>query len=213
MKGIAAAAAVAERGVEIAVGSETEPARLVVARGRLRDGDDRRGARRVRNVWVRRHVITADLGVAASVDQIDVEQAVAGVIRIEREAEQPALPVRQDLAGYVEERRCQNLSGIEIEDLDQPGFLDDEQPTGIPGRRAGEDRLVEPARHPGRSDGAGVALRSVRVVAVNDVRACGALQRIAAVIAHDEIDGHGRSLVLVGDRDRNRLCVDATMAV
>ena len=32
VKGIAAAAAVAERGVEIAVGSETEPARLVVAR-------------------------------------------------------------------------------------------------------------------------------------------------------------------------------------
>src|SRR4029077_275231 len=189
-----AATAVAERGVEIAVGSETEPARLVVARGRLRDGDDWRGARRVRNVWVRRHAITADLGVAARVDQIDVEQAVAGVIRIEREAEQPALPVRQDLAGYVKERRCQNLSGIEIEDLDQPGFLDDEQPTGIPGRRAGEDRLVEPARHPGRSDGAGVILRSVWVVAVDNVRACGALQRIAGVIAHGEIDGHVRSL-------------------
>ena len=136
----------------------------MVARGRLRDGDDRRGARRVRNVWIRRHVITADLGVAAGVDQIDVEQAVAGVIWIEREAEQPALPVRQDLAGYVEERRCQNLSGIEIEDFDQPGFLDDEQPTGIAGRRDGENGLVETRCHPGRGDCAGVALRSVGVM-------------------------------------------------
>src|SRR6478735_407109 len=70
VKGIAAAAAVTQRGVEIAVGSEPEPARLVVARGRLWDGDDRRGARRVRNVWTRRYVITADLGVTAGVDQI-----------------------------------------------------------------------------------------------------------------------------------------------
>src|SRR4029079_6437578 len=101
---------------------------------RLRDGDDRRDARRVRNVWICRHVITADLSVAASVDQIDVEQAVARVIWIEREAEQPALVVRQDLAGYFEERRRQHLSGIEIENLDQPAFLADEKTTGIPGR-------------------------------------------------------------------------------
>ena len=99
-------------------------------------------------------------------------------------------------ATRLEERRCQHLSGIEIENLDQPGFLDDEQPTAIPGPRAGEDRLVEPACHPGRSDGAG----GPWVVAVDNVRACGTLQRIAGVIAHDEIDGHGRRLFLVGDR-------------
>jgi hypothetical protein len=187
VKGVSAAAAVAESGVEITVGSETEPARLVVVRARLRDGDDRRGARRVRDVRIRGYVITADLGVAAGIDQIDVELSVAGVVRIECEAEQPALPVRQDLAGYVEERGCQNLSTIEVENLDQSGLLDDEKPTGIPGRCADEERLIERARHAGCGDGAGIALRSVWIVAVDDVDPCRALQGVAAVIACDEV--------------------------
>ena len=115
----------------------------------LVDGDDRRDARGIGDVRVRRHVITADLGVAAGIDQIDVEKAVAGEIRIEGEAEQAALAVRQDLARYVEERRCQNRSGGEIEDLDLPGLLDDEQAAGIARRRAGENRLTETRSPPG----------------------------------------------------------------
>ena len=209
VKGVAAAAAVAERSVEIAVGSETEPARLVVARARLRDGDDRRGARGVRDVRIRRYVIAADLGVAAGIDQIDVEKPVAGVVRIECEAEQPALPIRQDLARYVEERGCQNLSAIEVENLDQPGLLDNEQPTGIIGWRAGEERLIESARHPGRGDGAGVVLRPVRVIAVDDVHPCRALQSVAAVSACDEVRHGNLRYELIdpaGENSMSRIC-------
>ena len=97
-------------------------------------------------------MVAADFGVARGVDQIDVEEAVAGEVRIEGEAEQAALAVRQDLARHVEERRCQNPSGGEIEDLDLPGLLDDEQATGIAGRRGGEKRLGEIGRNSGRDD-------------------------------------------------------------
>ena len=143
--------------------------------------------RRIGDVRIRRHVVAANLRVAARVDQIDVEKPVAGVSRIEREAEQAALAVGQNLAGHVEERRCQNLSGIKIEDLDQPGFLDDEQPIGIAGWRDGEQWLIETGGHPGRDDAGGVLLRSVRVVPVNDVRTRGAQQRVAAIVAYDEV--------------------------
>ena len=102
------AAAIAGRDIEVPIRPEAEPAGLVVAGGGLVNGDDRRDARGISDVGVRRHVITADLGVAAQIDQIDVEKAVAGEPRIEGEAEQAALAVRQDLARHVEERCCQN---------------------------------------------------------------------------------------------------------
>ena len=114
-------------------------------------------------------MVAPDLGVAAGIDEIDVEKAVGGEARIEGEAEQAALAVGQDLAGHVEERRCQDLSAGKIEDFDLPGLLDDEQATGIAGRRAGENRLTETAAHTGGDDGAGLALRSVRVVAMSSI--------------------------------------------
>ena len=110
----------------------------------LVDGDDRRDARGVGDVRIRRHVIAADLGVARRVDQIDVEKAVAGVVGIEGEAEQAALASSRDLAGHIEERRRENLSGGEIEDFDLPGFLDQEQAAGVAGRRGREQRLAQP---------------------------------------------------------------------
>ena len=121
----------------------------MVAGGGLVDGDDRRDARGVRDVRVSRHVIAADLGVAALVDEIDVEEAVASKARIEGEAEQAALAVRKDLAGHVEERRRQNLPAGEIEDFDLPGLLDQEQAAGIAGRGRSEQRLVQAARDTG----------------------------------------------------------------
>lgn len=75
---------------------------------------------------IRRHVVAADLGVPAHIDQVDVEETVAGEGWIEGETEQAALPVRQDLARYIEERRCKNLSRGKIQNFDQPGFFDDE---------------------------------------------------------------------------------------
>ena len=123
---VASAAAVAQRGIEITVGSEAEPSALVIAEVRLVDGQDGRSACSVGDVWIRRHVVAADLGVPAHIDQVDVEETVAGEGWIEGETEQAALPVRQDLARYIEERRCKNLSRGKIQNFDQPGFFDDE---------------------------------------------------------------------------------------
>jgi hypothetical protein len=108
---IATAAAVANRGIEISIGAEIEPAAFVIVESQLLvDCNDRRGARWVGHVRVRRHVIAANLGIAAGVDQIDVEKAVGSIARIESETEQTALAIRQDLVGDVEKRRCEHLS-------------------------------------------------------------------------------------------------------
>ena len=109
-------------------------------------------------------MIAADLGVAAGVDQVDVEEAVGGEVRIEGEAEQAPLAVRQDLAGHVEERRGKNLSRGKIENFDLPGFLDDEQAIGIVGRSDDEKRLAETRCYPSRDDFARLALGSVGVM-------------------------------------------------
>ena len=124
-KWIASAAAVTQRGIEISVGSKTDPAPLVIAEARLVDGEDGRACG-FGDVWVRRHVVAADLRVPAHVDQVEVEEAVAGERWIEGETEQAPLAVRQDLAGHIEERRCKNLSRGKIQNFNQPGFLDDE---------------------------------------------------------------------------------------
>ena len=188
--GVRRAAAVAVRVVEIAVGTEAEPAGLVVGGSGLIDGEDRRDARGVGDVRICRDVIAADLRIARRVDQIDIEKAVAGVVGIEREAEQAALAVDRDLAGHIEEGRCGHLSGGEIEDFDLPGLLDQEQAAGVAGRRGREQRLAQPRRDPGGNDCSGLALRSVRVEAIDQVRPGGALQRIRAVVTDDKIDVH-----------------------
>ena len=149
---IAPTAAIAQRGIEISVGSETDPTAFVIAEDGLIDRDDRRGACRVGDVRVRRHVIAADLGVAAGIDQIDVEEAVGGEIRIERKSEQAALAVRQDLVGHVEKRRGLNLVRGKIDDFDLAGFLDDKEATEIAGGRDGEKRLGEIGCNPVRGD-------------------------------------------------------------
>jgi hypothetical protein len=133
-------------------------------------------------------VIAADFCVAAGVAEIDVEKAVIGKVRIEGEAEKTALAVRRDLAGHIEERRCKDLSRGKIEDFDLPSFLDDEQATRIAGRRAREQRLGEARCYPGREDCAGLALRSVRVVPVDEIRPRRPLECVAAVVADDEVD-------------------------
>jgi hypothetical protein len=87
-------------------------------------------------------VIAADFGVAADRAEIDVEIAVIGEVRIEGETEKAALAVGRDLARHVEERSRDNSPRRKIEDFDVPGLLDDEQATGIAGRRAHKQRLV-----------------------------------------------------------------------
>ena len=153
MKRIARAAAITQRGIEVSVRAKTEPATLViVAARRLVNRDDRFGARRIGDVRVRRHLIAADLGVAAAIDEIDVEKAVGGEVGIEGEAEKAALAVGQDLARDVEKWRRQNLPGIKVDDLDGAAPLDDEQAAGIVGWGAGEHWLGEKGCDPGRHD-------------------------------------------------------------
>src|SRR5262249_16864314 len=142
----------------VSVGPEAEPADLVIVEFRLVDREDQRGTRRVGNVRVRRRdVIAADFRIAGVfIAESDVEIAVGGEIGIEGEAEQTALAViKRDLAGHIEKRRRQNLPGGKIDDVDGPQSLDDEQATGIAGRRAGEQRLAEKRPYLRREDIAG----------------------------------------------------------
>jgi hypothetical protein len=181
--------AVAGRDIEIPIGPKTDPAGLVVLVEGLIDSDDWRDARRVGDVRVRRHLIAADFGVSVGIiDEVDVEKAVAGEVRIEGKAEQAALAVRKNLARHVEERRRQHLSGGEIEDFDQAGLLHDEKATGIAGRRTRENRLPETGRDPGRKNCAGFALSSVRIVPIDEISTRGAVEVVAGIVAYDEID-------------------------
>ena len=124
-------------------GQRQIPALGAKAQGRRADHGD---------VRVRRHLIAADLGVAAAIDEIDVEKAVGGKVQVEGKAEKDALAVGQDLTRDVEKWRRQNLTGIKVDDLDPPAPLDDEQPTGIVRRSAGEHRLGEKGCNPGGHD-------------------------------------------------------------
>jgi hypothetical protein len=63
---------------------------------------------------------------------MDVEQAVVGKVGMEREAEQALLAVGVDLCGQVEKWRREELAGGQVEDPDEAGLLEDEQPPGIP---------------------------------------------------------------------------------
>ena len=185
------AAAVAGRDVEVAVGTEAEPAGLVVGGGGLVDGDDRRDARGIGDIRIRRHVIAADLGVAARIDQIDVEKAVAGEAGIEGEAEQAALAVRR---GSGRTRRGTALPEpgpvARSRILICPVFSTMNRRPVSPGGAAANSGWLSPVATRVAMIAAGLALRSVRVKPVDEVRPGGALQRVAAVVAYDEIDGH-----------------------
>src|SRR5262249_13754659 len=90
---VAGAPAVADRDVEVAVGPKAEPATLVSVEGRLRDGEDRGGARRIGDVRGRRiDVIAANFRVAVGIADIDVKKAIAGEVRIEGQPDGPRSP-------------------------------------------------------------------------------------------------------------------------
>ena len=88
---IAAAAAIAERGIEIAVRPEFDPAALVIGQAvGLVDVQQDALARGIGMVQVGgRDPVAADLGVIARIGDVDVEVAVARVVRIEREPIRP----------------------------------------------------------------------------------------------------------------------------
>ena len=194
-KGVACGTAITEGGVEVPVGSETEPAGLVVGETclvRLVDGDDQRGARGIGHVCVRRRVIAADHGIAVEVDHIDVKEAITGKVGIEGEAEKAALAVFQNLARDVQKRRCQDLPGGEIEDFDLAGSLDDEQAAGVAGGCAHEYRLGKPGRHARRRDRTRLVVGSIiGIKSVNNIPAGGPEKRVAGVVSLDQVGvGH-----------------------
>src|SRR5262249_54387254 len=100
---VAAAAAVAGAGVEIAIGSEGELTAVVVAVVLMIDRQQHLLARRVGEVEVRAHLVARDRDVAVRSRVVDEEPAVRLVVGMEREAQEPALAAARNLAADVEE--------------------------------------------------------------------------------------------------------------
>ena len=142
--GVAAAAAVAQHDVEVAVRTELQAAG-VVPRLQLEDrADHYAGALRIGQVGVAGvdRVALDHGGAVGGAGVVHVELAVAGVAGVERQAEQALLGAGgDDLAAQVEERRRQDLPVAD--DADQAGALDREQPVVVAGGRGHVDRLTE----------------------------------------------------------------------
>ena len=138
--GVAARAAVAHAHVEQAVRAEDQvPA--VVVRVRVVEGEDRtrgagEGARPVRAVLDHPRV-------PAAVRVVHVEAVVLGVVRMERQAEQPLLAAREDEPTNVEEEARADTAAVDH--ADRAALLDDVHPARLPGRRGQRDRLCEAA--------------------------------------------------------------------
>src|SRR5690606_25195018 len=112
---------------------EHQPA--VVVGVRLLDVEDRLRRGGVRAVRVgRAHRVSFDARVAGAVGVVHEEVPVGRVVRVECDAEQPALAAARHLGHDVQERRRQELAVLN--DPDAPGLLDDEQPRVT--RRRGE---------------------------------------------------------------------------
>jgi hypothetical protein len=147
---IVAAAAVAERYPQVAVGPERDLSAVVHA-APTDERDDLLLAVRVGNVRVRGHAVARDEAArGARVGMAHEEVAVRGVVRMEGDGVEPALAAAADLVGEVQERRREEaLAGDE--DADQAVALDDEEPVvaRVPdvGREVGGDDVLE--RHAG----------------------------------------------------------------
>src|SRR5207237_9340662 len=85
---IATAAAVAEPGVEHAVGAKADQAAIVVGVGRMWSGDDQLERRGIGNFGVGRRRATLDSDVAVGLrGEIDVEVVISCILRVERDAQ------------------------------------------------------------------------------------------------------------------------------
>src|SRR4029077_20037918 len=131
------------------------------------------------------NLVAADFGVVVGVGQIDVELAVLGKVRIERQAEQAAFADGADLSGKVE-KPCQG-SRPQVEDVDLAGALDDVEMIDVTRRRRGKHRLAQPGRDTRRGNRGDIGLRTVRVEAVDQIVAGAPLQGIGTIGAIDLI--------------------------
>jgi len=173
--------------VEKPVRSEPEPSGIVAAGGGGPDIEHEL-AGPVRHVGVRRHLVAEHFIFLGRRGAVDVEQSVAGIVRIEREAEQPALERVVDRDG--EERRGEHLARIQIHDLDRAVLLDDEQPVQVTGRRRDGDRQREAASDNPRRRDRGGRVGGIRIEAVDQVAARRSGQRGAGIAAGHDVHRH-----------------------
>ena len=87
---IATAPTIAGPRVQPAVGTELELAAIVIVVQRMGDLDDRIGARFVRR-FRSRGIVANDPDVAVQIREVHVHALVRRILRMEREAQQPAL--------------------------------------------------------------------------------------------------------------------------
>ena len=107
----------------------------MIALARVCHAEDRVGGRFVGAVAIARHVVAHDADVAVRVREVHKEAAVGGILRIEREAQEPLFAAERDLAAEVEERA--RLDRVVVQHPHGAILLDDEQTLRV-GRRRGE---------------------------------------------------------------------------
>jgi hypothetical protein len=187
---------VAERGVEISIGTKPKPSRLVIGDAvGLIDADYQLAAGGVGEIRIGGNVITANFGVAGGVDHVDIKHAVLSIAGIEREAEQPALADRIDCD--VEEWRWLDLeysgvAGRDVDDLDSPRFLQHEDAIRIVRCGSDEHRLGQTGGNAHCLDAARLRCRSVWIESIDEIDATGSEQRLSAVGTDDGVgDSHG----------------------
>src|ERR1043165_1064508 len=124
---IAAGAAVADADVEVAVGPELQLAAVVIGELGVRDGEDDGAAGDVGAVGIGgEDGVARDGDVAVRRGVVDEEETVRRVVRMEGEAEEPALVAAGNEAADVEEGRGQDARAVP--DDDGAALLDDEEP-------------------------------------------------------------------------------------
>lgn len=97
-------AAVSHPNIKVAVRPELELAPVVVGE-RLRDVEEdcRRG--RVDHVWVRGNRVAGDHRVSVEIGVVDVNETVRNIVRVENDAQQPALASGSDQRSNIQEGR------------------------------------------------------------------------------------------------------------
>jgi hypothetical protein len=121
---VIAAPAVSDACVEVAVGSKDQRAAVVVRLSGVGDGQEDLGRGGIGDVRVAGHGVPRDDLIPPRVGVVDEEQAVACIVRVEGEAQEPPLAVRVDEPRDVEKRP----RGDSVEDADLAPLEDDEQP-------------------------------------------------------------------------------------
>src|SRR5262249_4755026 len=120
---------------------------VVVSEGRMVDREQDSRGQRVGSVpGGRRRVVASndDVTVQRGGGVVDKEETVAGIVRVEREAEEPAFTARRDEIVDVEDRPEGRTgpAGVDRVVWDAPGLLHDEEP--IVSRVGDGDRRRQP---------------------------------------------------------------------